>query len=495
MNAQGLLPFQIEPAQQLLTALRINGSALDASSCGIGKSYHAAAIIRELAEPALVVCPKISITAWKNVLETMGAQAGVTNWEALRGGNTAFGRWDHPAPKKRPSKMICTNCDNEVDVFNPSPCRVSPDNKHAVSPVAIPHVYGRFVFNDTLRFVVWDEAHAAAGLKSLNSDMVIASKRQHLKSLFLSATICDSPLQLRSVGFALGLHCLVGPAGFFAWAARRGCRRVFGRGFQFAASDSQKIKIMGGIHESLFPAKGIRVNSADIPDFPRCQITSELFDLEASGKLTELYKTMEDAIEELNRVKLTDKNAEHPLTALLRSSMQIELLKLPIFLALRQDALDEGKSVVFFVQYRQSLEELQRRTKAPTIYGGQRPDERQKAIDDFQAEKTDTIILNIAAGGVSISLHHIAPGVRPRVGICSLHPSATKSRQMFGRLARAGGLSPARYRIPLCANTPEERLHKRLSSKLNCLDALLDSDLTACNLPLTSGDLSSLLEE
>lgn len=491
MNAEGLLPFQVEPTRSLLTALKINGSALDASSCGIGKSYHAAAIIRELAEPALVICPKISITAWRNVLKSMSALAGTTNWEALRGGNTGFGQWETPLPKKRPSKMMCSLCDSEVDVFSPSPCRFSPDSKHEVVPVAIPHRYGRFVFNDKLRLVIWDECHYGSALDSLNATMIIAAKRQHLKSLFLSATVADSPLGLRAIGYALGLHTLVGPAGFYPWASRRGCRRVFGRGFTFAASEENKLKVMGSLHESLFPSHGIRVNSADVPGFPRCQVTAELYDLENSGKIDALYEEMAESLALLDTTKQDDANPDNPLTRLLRASQQVEILKVPLFCALREEALANGQHVAIFTNYRETLLALQKKFRCATVFGAQPDEERTEAIRAFQSNEIDTIVLTCAAGGVSVSLHDLH-GV-PRIGLCSLNPSSIKMKQVWGRLARAGGLSPALYRIVLVSGTCEERTHRQLTVKLNCLDALLDSDLRAPNLPATKRELSEIL--
>lgn len=491
MNTQGLLPFQTEPAQQLLTALKINGAALDASSCGIGKSYHAAAIIRELAEPALVICPKISITAWRNVLDSMSAKADVLGWEALRGGNTPFGRWDHPLPKKRPSKMVCCNCDCVVDIFAPTPCRFSPDSKHEVVPVAIPHTYGRFCFDEKLRLVIWDECHYGSALDSLNATMIIAAKRSHLKSLFLSATVADSPLGLRAIGYALGLHSLIGPAGFYPWAARRGCRRVFGRGFTFAASEENKIQVMGSLHEALFPSRGIRVNSATVPGFPSCQVTAELYDLENSGRIDSLYEEMRESLELLNSTKQDDVNPENPLTRLLRASQQIELLKVPLFASLCEEAWDNGQAVAIFVCFRETLLALQKRFRCVAVYGAQPDEERTEAIRAFQSNEIDTIVLTCAAGGQSVSLHDLHG--KPRIGFCSLHPSAVKMRQVFGRLARAGGLSPALYRVVLVSGTCEEKTHRQLSAKLNHLDALTDGDLTAANLPLTKKSLADIL--
>jgi hypothetical protein len=49
-------------------------------------------------------------------------------------------------------------------------------------------------------------------------------------------------------------------------------------------------------------------------------------------------------------------------------------------------------------------------------------------------------------------------------------------RQLVGRLARDGGKSPANYRVVLAADTVEEKIWRHLRSRLNNLDALIDSD-------------------
>lgn len=494
MNVNGLLDFQIAPAIALVDAIRLHGAALDGSDCGVGKTYHAAAVIRCLDVPSLVVCPKISITSWNRALEQMQTGACVRNYESLATGRTPYGSWQHPLPPAtaRELEYVCEACQCTVDLRVSTRCHVNHLGIHCVSPKRLPHDYGKFIWYEGIKLLVFDEVHRCAGLDSLNAELLTAAKRQHIKTLALSATAAESPLNLKALGYVLGLHA--GPSSFYNWARQRGCSRpVFG-GLHFLVSEDRKKQIMQKLHEDIFPSRGVRVRVSEIPGFPACKIDAELFDLETSGKLSDLYTEMEDAIDLLNKVKLGDKAAEHPLTCLLRASQQIELLKVPLFLALREEALGAGQSVALFVNYRQTMDEILSRTKQEAcIRGGQWPSERQHWLDRFQNNDVHSIVVNIAAGGVSVSLHDLKG--RSRLGVCGVSPSAIKMRQVFGRLARAGGLSPARYRLILVANTPEERLHKRLSSKLNCLDALNDSDLTACNLPLTTGNLAELLEE
>lgn len=494
MNTQGLYAYQIPAAEQLIAALKLHGAALDASSCGLGKSYHAGAVIRELQLPTLVLCPKIAVTAWGRVLDHLQTGACVKNWEIVRTGTLPYGRWQHPLPtaSERKVKLVCQSCQCETDLTRPVRCHAHPSGIHCVESKKVPHNYGRFNWYEGIKLIVFDEAHVAGGLDSLNADLVVAAKRQNILSLFLSATCADSPLGFKALGYSLGLHG--GPTSFYSWAKARGCSRpVFG-GLHWLVNEQRKKQVMSAIHADLFPSRGVRIRTSDIPGFPSCRVDAELFDLEGAGKLAALYERMEEAIDILNKHKLSDKAAEHPLTVLLRCAQEIELVKVPLFIALRDEAIESGHSAVLFVNYKQTMDELLSRMKTSAcIRGNQSPSERQHWVDEFQENRELTLVANTAAGGISVSLHDLKG--RPRLGICSVHPSAVKMKQVFGRLARAGGLSPARYRMVLVAATPEEKMHSRLSSKLNCLDALLDSDLTACNLPLTVGDLGTLLEE
>jgi superfamily II DNA or RNA helicase len=156
----------------------------------------------------------------------------------------------------------------------------------------------------------------------------------------------------------------------------------------------------------------------------------------------------------------------------------------PLFQELAEQELEAGNSIVLFMAFKATIEELCTRLKIKArIIGGQSRMERDSAIDSFQTDKERMLAANVDAGGVSVSLHDLR-GQFPRVGLVSPVFSSIKMRQVFGRLPRAGGKSPARYRVVLAAGTCEEKIHKALSSKLDRIDLLNDGDLMAANLPL-----------
>lgn len=486
-NPSGLKKYQVEPAFALTQLLRSGQNALDGSDCGVGKTYHAAAVIRELNRPTLVLAPQISLTAWRRVGEQMGVEFDCLNPEAVRTGKTSFGEWEFPRPAgPSPVEYWCSCCQLQVDLEKPRPCPHHCAGIHCIVVKKKPHDYGKFRWHAGIRLLVVDEVHRFGALDSLNSEMLIAAKRQGIPVLAMSATVSDSPLNLRALGYVLGLHNLVGrEGGFFHFIFRHGCKRHPFGGFYFGGDDEDRRNKMARLHAEIFPSRGVRVRIADLgAQFPECQITSELFDLKDPERLTRLYSTMNEALIELREKQAGDVSAEHPLTKLLRARQEVEVLKVPLFEELAKQGVESGNSVAIFVSFKATVDELCKRLGTSCrIVGGQSAAERDVAIDGFQADKERIIVANTDAGGVSVSLHD-THGRFPRLGLVSPTFSSTKLRQVFGRLRRAGGRSKALYRLVLAAGTCEEKIHRAVSKKLDNLDSLNDGDCMAANLPL-----------
>jgi len=483
-DGRGLYPYQISSAKHLADVLTYCNSALDGSDCGIGKTPVAISLIRHFQLPALVLAPKISLTAWQKMGEYLGTEFDVLNSEMVQTGNTPFGQWEHPKPKgKLKVELWCKCC--QLKVESNRPC-VFHDGIHCVDTKKVSHDYGKFYWNEAIKFLVFDEVHRYGAQDSLNADMLIAARRQGIKTLCMSATSADSPLGLRALGYVLKLHDLVGTDNnFFRFAFRHGCKKQPFGGLYFGSSDEDRRRKMAELHRMIFPEHGSRVKIADLGDaFPACSIRAELFDLNENERINALYATMDAAIEELRGIRAGDVNAEHPLTKILRSRQELEILKVPLFQELAEQELEAGNSVVLFMAFKSTIDELCKRLDIRAkIVGGQSRTERDSAIDSFQGDRERMLAANVDAGGVSVSLHDIH-GQFPRVGIVSPVYSSVKMRQVFGRLPRAGGKSAARYRVVLAAGTVEEKIHKALSAKLDRLDLLNDGDLMAANLPL-----------
>ncbi len=502
LDPSGLLPYQPRAGEQILRSIQKYNSAVDGSDMGVGKTFTAGAVIRALNKPTLVICPAVAMTSWRRMGQALGIEFDVLNYEMLRTGKTSFGTWENPR-KDLFSYLKCSICQRFIEVDRLTPCPYHYAGIHCVETKKLPHKYGKFNWYDGIGFLVFDEVHRCSALKSMQADMLIAGRRQNITTLGLSATLADSPLNLRALGYAIGLHSLVkrndGSPGFYEWAMSLGCRKLPVGGWHFAVGETKRHEIMTRIHSQIFPEHGTRIRILALGDaFPECQITAELYDIEKSGRINVLYEDMDDAIQEFHKSVLDRVSEAHPLTRILRARQEVELLKVPIFQELTEDALSQGNHVAIFVNFRQTLDELAKRLKTNCRVDGSQIGEegkriRQKNVDNFQADKEPVILCSADAGGIGIDLHDIH-GKFPRLGLGSPAYSSRVMRQEFGRIRRAGGKSKSLFRVLFIAGTVEEKIHRAVSRKLDCLDLLNDGDLLAGNLPLTQMYSDAILE-
>jgi demethoxyubiquinone hydroxylase (CLK1/Coq7/Cat5 family) len=145
-----------------------------------------------------------------------------------------------------------------------------------------------------------------------------------------------------------------------------------------------------------------------------------------------------------------------------------------------KDIVEDGASCFIalnFTEARLRVQERLKELKVPfsSIYGGQRDDERQHGIDEFQANRIHVMVGMAEACGVALSLHD-EHHERPRVSLISPGWSASTFLQTLGRIRRVGG-TMATQKILLCANSVEERVAKAIERKLANLSALNDGDM------------------
>ena len=222
---------------------------------------------------------------------------------------------------------------------------------------------------------------------------------------------------------------------------------------------------------------GIRMRIDEIPDFPECDIQAELYDLKAADKINQLYAKMAGYLAELKEHSKYDKDSEHPLTKRLRAREEIELLKVPLAAELARDAIEKRFSVAIFLNFASSLKALSHALGTNCIIDGSVTGaQRDRNIGDFQENKERAILVNIKAGGVSMSLPDL-DGEHPRLGLAMPTDSAVDMLQVFGRLPRHGGKSKSHYRVLLAAGTCETKTYDAFQTKAGNLAALNDGDL------------------
>jgi hypothetical protein len=391
-----LLPYQVGPCELLTKVLAEKGSALDASDTGTGKTFVAVNAAKRLGIPVGIVCPKAVIPSWERVCKLEGLKpAFILNYEKIVRGNTGF-------------------------VFR--------EGK-------------KFTWNFA-GIVIWDEVQRCKAHSSLNSRLLISAwETKLIRCLCLSATAFQNPLDMRALGFALGIH---NNFNFWKFAFENGARRDRWGGFAWKGSTGQ----LEAIHKKIFPDRGVRVRIKELGKaFPENKIIAEALEVGDPDKLNKIY---EDAQKELDDLKEKKKN-DYPsaMVIMLRARQQAEILKVPVLVEQAKDLLEEGKSCIIFTNFNATLDLLSKYLETDCVIKEQDAVERQKNIDDFQSNKSRIIICNIQAGGVGLSLHDLS-GDAPRVVLLCPTWNAVDLRQALGRAHRGGRQESGDSETDLC---------------------------------------------
>lgn len=445
-----LLKYQPVHTRRLIYALDKYGSALDGSDTGTGKSFTALAAAIELKKSPFIICSKKAMHGWRKYCEMMGVYPlMIVNWEMLR-----TGRLPQFLSKEGKGKAMAFHW------------QVNPKNT----------------------LVIFDEVHRAKTRGTLNSKMLLAARRDNLSVLNLSATAGESPLNLGTLGYVLGLFNK--PSDHIKWAFNYGVRKGQWGGFTFDGKKENTLKL----HEAIYgTGRGSRMRISELGDlFPQNQIISEAYDMENSGAIQKVYEEMRYQLQELrlnmqedmHKAKAKAKNEGsdsapevNRLTVLLRARQKVELLKVPTFIEMAQEFLDEGKSVAVFVNFHETLKAVAEKLETDcVVHGKQSAKESFRSMERFQSDKSRVIVLNIKAGGESISLHDLH-GNFPRVSVISPTYSAIELVQALGRIHRAGAKSAALQRIVYAADTIEEEVCERVQAKVQNIRNLNDGDL------------------
>lgn len=424
-----LYPKQREALDFLKAGLLNTGGALDSSRTGLGKTVVASHLALEMGVPVAVICPKITIPNWERELAEVGVEPlFVLNYEKLRTGR-------HKFLTKRGKKTFSWNLPT-----------------------------------DTL--LIWDEAHYCKSPFTQNSAMLIASVRDGFKNLLLSATACQDPTEMRSIGYALGAHSLqkaVGPKrSWFTWMAQYKCRRdVWGK---WVAGPTSALK---PLHEQLYATNCIRLVPDDLPNaFKENVIITEPLAFAGLKDIASFYES-HGITPEIVEMYLEDGAASpHVLVEMLRARQLAEAAKVPDIIQMINDGMDEGYSLPVFVNFTDTLDALRSAfPDASVIAGGQSGAERERNVQRFQNNETKVILCNIQAGGVGISLHDEFGG-HPRMSLISPTFNSKQYDQTLGRIHRAKSKSPAIQRVLVASETIEEKVVDSMEKKRVALELL-----------------------
>lgn len=444
-----LFPAQEKAVKLLVSSIIERGSALNSSCTGSGKTVMACAVARKLHCPVAVIAPKATLPSWKRELAEWGIDpVFVTNYEKIRNGS---------AHLKKISKKIM-----RWDL---------PEGT----------------------LLVFDECQRAKSPFTQSSQLLISAKMQGVRTLLLSATAAEDPTEMRAIGYALDLHGLNRGTELLPswdkWMKSFGCFQD-----QWKNWKAGPVKKLEPLRERLYRDRAVRITERDLPEaFRENWILEDPIEFGAVAKIKKFYEeagVTTDVIDELldhidtfekeDRAKAKNKDAKVTmmLTRMLRARQLTEALKVPDIVEMTKDMIEEHKSVVIFVNFRETLDALvpalesTLKMEVGFVSGGQKADERQDYVDRFRDDKLRVIVLNSEAGGTGIDGLQDTHGTFPRVSLISLSFNAKTFKQVLGRIHRANSKSDALQKILVASGTIEEYVLKAIHKKLSNLEAL-----------------------
>ena len=328
--------------------------------------------------------------------------------------------------------------------------------------------------------VIFDECQDAGGLTSLNSQLLIgAAECKDIFPLCLSATVADSPLKLKALGYLTGMHDL---KGYYHWCLTHGCAKSpFGYNNLYFKNTHRK-EVVGKLHSHL-KNYGVRVKREEVMEFmPEETIEVELWDTGTrpkTGVVAEALQKLEETREE-DLVRHED--AVPGAVDTMRDRQEAELLKLPTLAREIKDAVDAGLYCPVFLNFTNSLDALSNLLSGEGVscglFDGRDTKGREKSLQDFMEARSQCIILQSQAGSAAIDLHDIV-GEKPRMTfICPTYHAETMI-QMLGRSTRFGAKSPVIQRICFAEGTVEERVYKVAETKCQNIRAMNDGEWTS----------------
>ena len=455
LNFDGLLEPQKIHSTKLLNSLHLNGFAFDASPTGTGKTYCASWIAKNYGSSVVVICPKSVQKNWFDTLKSFGIDNPIVmTFERLVRGNTNYYTYDMSVYLNR------TNWWKSLGITVNFP-------------------------NNSL--VILDEVHKCKGQKSLSGECLVAIKNAGHKLLMLSASAATNVTEMKAFGYATLIHS---GYGFYDFCKDNGV--AFNR-FGLGTWDANLQKCKEGmvrIHNTLFNTLGCanRMNRKDFGNiFPDNQVIADGFDLGSNtAKLQSVYNEMEYELMNLDESSM--EYSEHHFAIIMKARRQSEILKVPAMVSWIEDMYDEGVSPVVFINFRETLEAIEKRLdsakysgKIAKIVGGQTQKQRDNEIEHFQSDIKRICLVMVAAGSASVSLHDLN-GNYPRHTLINPSYSAINTLQALGRCHRANGKTPVVQRFFFANGVEiEEKMRKRVNLRLSNLDNLNDGELSLDN--------------
>ena len=440
-----LYPKQAEASSFFINTLLDGRNTLDSSQMGTGKTVVGAMVAKavlELSEnlnKVAVICPKAVFPTWEAELKECGIDPTfILNVEKRRMGKT-------PHVKKLGKKSFRWQLDT-----------------------------------DTLILV--DEIHKMKGPWTMNANLLVGLVKKGYRIHGMSGTPCESPIEMRPLGYMLRLHSndmsRGGLPSYFSWMNKLRCQRGHWGGYEMIDPQFALEKLRKTMY-------GISTHCLTVADFPDSfrdnRVLVDPIEFSNNKKIVDSYKklnmTAADVKSYIEDGAVTDdlkskqEDDDPIIVKILRARQECELLKVKDIAPMAQDAVEAGHNVVIFLNFTESLRELSTLLGCEFIDGSTPAEDRNEYIASFQRDETNLLVINAATGGTGISLHDTI-GNRPRLSLISPSFNAKEFAQVIGRIHRNGAKSDALQKVLLSHGSIEEYVMVAINKKLDNMNVI-----------------------
>jgi len=437
-----LREYQKVAAASLAKSLVSKNCAVDLSDTGLGKTMHSLGAVSHFeATPFIVICRAVSRHKWEKAVSDFGLKdrcLAVDSYQKFTSGR------------------------HYKDLVTKTKARGVTYTWHPKERI----------------IVIFDECQDAGGLTSLNSQLLIGcGSCEDTFPLCLSATVADSPLKLKALGYLTGMHDL---KEYYHWCLRNGCAKSpFGYNNLYFKNTHRK-EVVGKLHSHL-KEFGVRVKREEVMEFmPEETIEVELWDIGSRPKTGVVADALQKLEETRDQDLIRHEDAVPGAVDTMRDRQEAELLKLPALAREIIAATEDGLYVPVFLNFVNSIDTLSRLLMEewdipPGIFDGRNTKNRDLDLQAFMEARLQCIILQSQAGSAAIDLHDTI-GNRPRMSfICPTYHAETMI-QMLGRSTRFGAKSPVMQRICFAEGTIEERVYRVAETKCQNIRAMNDGE-------------------
>jgi len=454
-----LFPRQKDAHDFFVACLENGQNTLDSSHMGTGKTVVGAQIAKTLLDQGkitgvAVVCPKAVFPSWETELKETGIDPlFILNLEKLRTGKS---EWVSKVGKKTFKWQLPKGT-----------------------------------------LVLFDEIHKAKGPWTQNGNLLIGLTRYGYRVHGMSGTPCESPMEMRPLGYMLGLHSNDKARGnklnWFQWMRYLKVKAGYFGGYEM----SDPTFALSELRRTMYGKNTHGLTVADFPDsFRDNRVLVDPIQFTNNAKIVKSYKKLKMTAESVKEYIedgrlpaewLDELDEMSVLVKILRARQECEALKVKDIVTMAQDAVEEGYSVVVFMNFTESLMETASLLDCQYIDGTVKQKDRNRIVEEFQSDKTNCIVVNAATGGTGISLHD-THGNRPRLSLISPSFNAKEFSQVLGRIHRNGAKSDALQKVMISNGSIEQYVMKAINRKMNNMNKIHHSQVGEFTSSYYTGD-------